>query len=239
MFKKKSTSGSSSKRSSAPAPTLPPPFEYDEQGGDESESMLDAVDIPDIVEPETNIVPMIDDVTEFKRRIVADTDALKYIRSLRVKAFPRNDVRVYLYEGCVEAKKYPKHSVIFDLETGDQIAASGKHLPPISCTYRTNMHVLRDTKICMCHAVPIKKRDDDDYILVFANVGADPTPLYIVLDYYECISNPDETFEGEYIMGNADNPVLLNAAIKVGETMDAVTFVDWANTTIKRWKRSD
>lgn len=47
------------------------------------------------------------DVKAFVRQILGEIDCLKYLKSLRYKAFPKSDLRIYVYED-VDAKKIPK-----------------------------------------------------------------------------------------------------------------------------------
>jgi hypothetical protein len=165
------------------------------------------------------------DVRALVRQILGEIDCLRYLKSLRYKAFPKSDLRVYVYED-VDAKKIPKSVTLFNLETGKQVPTEGGGLPPEKFAFRTNRWVFRDTAVCLCKSKPIKQRGKD-HALAFSGVGDEGRALCTLVEFYDLITNPDDDFEPKYLMEHCDDSVTMKRALEIGEKLQATTFVEW------------
>lgn len=201
-----------------------------ELAAEKNENTLKVTQIPD-----TEKLPFIEDeestsaskdVRAFVRHVLSEIDPLSYIKRSRRKAFPTSDLRIYVYNNDVDAKKFPSCVTLFDMNKGMQIPTKGDNLPPEKFTLRTNRWVFRDTVICLCNSKPIQKRGSD-HALAFSNVGENERALCLIIEFYDLITSSDEDYQPKYLMEHCSDPVIINRAIDIAELLEAETFLDW------------
>lgn len=151
-----------------------------------------------------------------------------YLEKARYKLYPTSNVRIYLYSGTVNPSKMPKNLILYDMAEKAQIKSTGSGVPPENYSLKVNRFTLLDTNLCMCRAKKLGEKSDNDYAVAFSNVGADDTPVRMVLEIYETLSNPDPEYRANTLLNNAGN--LLKEAKGAAESLNAKTFVTWASS---------
>lgn len=208
-----------------------------EKGGGGEEREMDVV-VSSVIVPDEQSLPFAGDEDEvnqdylevkpFVNRIISEINCLEYIQSVRYKAFPKSDLRIYIYED-LDLKVFPKRVPVFNLNTGKQETAKGCGVPPENFTYRTNRWVFRDTDICLCpHNAPQIKYLDGDYALAFMGVKDGGKALCMIIEFYDLITTTDEKFVPKYLIGHCTNPETTSYAVEIGKQLNATTFVSWA-----------